>query len=286
MCRFINADRLIDDGAGLQGANLFQYCGNNPINNFDPTWQFVLTISACIAIGSVVIGSLAFGHTAATSYKYTGSVDWLGATINGVGWGLTAYTMGMSAYGIYCNYSYSTGKTPVTSVNIGNSSVPAYPPNDGFNATSRSSTLSPGSTLQRSGGIQGKFVAPVNTPVEKLSLPPDKINAPITYYTVLKPIQVQAGTAMPWFNQPGGGTQFLLPDSIANLQKTDILRFFQNEVTRCYLKNHGNIKQQALIETARFLALMFLILNGAILGKRRQLSIRYIIKNIPLMCLV
>lgn len=60
----------------------------------------------------------------------------------------------------------------------------------------------------------------------KLSLPPDKINAPITNYNVLKPIQVQSGTAMPWFDQPGGGTQFLLPDSISNLQKDGYLEIF------------------------------------------------------------
>ena len=34
---------------------------------------------------------------------------------------------------------------------------------------------------------------------------------------VLKPISVQAGTAMPWYGQPGGGTQFVLPNSIGNL---------------------------------------------------------------------
>lgn len=157
--RFINEDRLIDDGAGVQGTNLFIYCANNPVNNFDSTGQFVLTISACIAIGSIAIGALAFCHTAITSYNYTGSVDWLGATVNGLSWGLTAYTMGMSVYGVYCDYSYSTGKAPVTSVNFGKAPALAYPPNDGFNATPRNSTLSPGSTIQRSGGPQGRYVA-------------------------------------------------------------------------------------------------------------------------------
>lgn len=134
--------------------------------------------------------------------------------------------MGMSVYGVYCDYYYSTGKTPVTSVNVGKASAPVYQPNDEFNATPRSSTLSPGSTIQSSGGTQGKYVAPVNTPVTKLSLPPDKINAPITNYFVLKPIKVQSGAAMPWFGQPGGGTQFLLPDSISNLQRDGYLEIF------------------------------------------------------------
>jgi len=51
----------------------------------------------------------------------------------------------------------------------------------------------------------------INSPTafSSLSLPPDKIGAPVMNLEVLKPISVQAGTAMLWFGQPGGGTQFL-----------------------------------------------------------------------------
>ena len=99
-----------------------------------------------------------------------------------------------------------------------------YPPNDGFNATPRESVLDTGSKLQRIGGSSGVLVAPVNTPSSSLSLPPDKTGAPVMNLEVLCPIPVQAGTAMPWFGQPGGGTQFLLPDTIQNLIQNGSLK--------------------------------------------------------------
>ncbi|MBQ3196215.1 MAG: hypothetical protein IJB65_07090, partial [Clostridia bacterium] len=34
--RFLNADALVSTGQGILGNNMFAYCGNNPINRFDP----------------------------------------------------------------------------------------------------------------------------------------------------------------------------------------------------------------------------------------------------------
>ena len=41
---------------------------------------------------------------------------------------------------------------------------------------------------------------------------------------LLKPIEVKAGEIAPWFNQPGGGTQYMFNKSIEELIKTGILR--------------------------------------------------------------
>ena len=200
---------------------MFAYCKNNPCNLDDPTGEIAIT--TCILIGSAIIGTLAFTCTAVSSYERTGQVDWVGSLMTGLSWGLTTYTCGMSLYGTYCDYSYASGTTPVTNIGTSKATV-VYPPNNGFNSTPRDSLLMPGSKLQRTGGINGIFVAPINTPTPSLSLPPDKIGAPIINIQVLQPINVQAGTAMPWFNQPGGGTQFLLPASIGELQAQGIIR--------------------------------------------------------------
>ena len=34
--RFLNADGMVSTGQGLDGYNMFAYCGNNPVNSFDP----------------------------------------------------------------------------------------------------------------------------------------------------------------------------------------------------------------------------------------------------------
>ena len=36
ICRFVNADRFASTGQGLLGTNMFAYCGNDPVNKYDP----------------------------------------------------------------------------------------------------------------------------------------------------------------------------------------------------------------------------------------------------------
>ena len=55
MCRFLNADTLIDN-RGIITQNLFQYCGNNPVNNADLSGNL---FGAIVGIGLVVIGMVA-----------------------------------------------------------------------------------------------------------------------------------------------------------------------------------------------------------------------------------
>ena len=53
--RWINADSLLDN-RGIVSLNLFQYCGNNPVNNTDPNGNL---FGAVAGISLVIIGIIA-----------------------------------------------------------------------------------------------------------------------------------------------------------------------------------------------------------------------------------
>ena len=89
---------------------------------------------------------------------------------------------------------------------------PYFPPNGGFAHQPTQKTLPKGTLLQRTGGTNGRYVAPAGTPKEMLSLPYNTAQEYTSYYQVLKPINVLSGTALPWFGQIGGGTQYYLLD--------------------------------------------------------------------------
>ncbi|WP_052958837.1 MULTISPECIES: TNT domain-containing protein [Enterobacteriaceae] len=52
---------------------------------------------------------------------------------------------------------------------------------------------------------------------ESRALPLDTLNKPYKVYEVLAPIHADAGPAIPWFNQPGKGTQLELSEPISQL---------------------------------------------------------------------
>ena len=52
--RFINADAYVSTGQGVLGNNMYLYCGNNPVNVFDPTGQFGWFSLAAAVLGAVV----------------------------------------------------------------------------------------------------------------------------------------------------------------------------------------------------------------------------------------
>ena len=54
-------------------------------------------------------------------------------------------------------------------------------------------------------------------------LPPDKLGLTPDSYVIKKPLKVLAGQAAPWFGQPGGGTQYLLPKRIEALIRKGIM---------------------------------------------------------------
>lgn len=64
--------------------------------------------------------------------------------------------------------------------------------------------------IDRYGGPGGKFLSPAGTPFEQRALAPHSELEPYHKYQVLKSFSVQAGEIAPWFDQPGGGTQYYI----------------------------------------------------------------------------
>jgi len=83
--------------------------------------------------------------------------------------------------------------------------------------------LPPGSELDRFGGPDGNLTYVADTPYEERSLVPEWVNRPYHLYRVQRPIEVLSGVAIPWFNQPGGGSAFILPASVEELLAEGVL---------------------------------------------------------------
>ena len=89
-----------------------------------------------------------------------------------------------------------------------------WPPNNGFEGEPTTIELPVGTRIDRYGYETGRYLSPEGTPAEQRSLAPGTIDDPYNVYEVSKPFEVQSGPTAPWFNQPGGGTQYRLPMTV------------------------------------------------------------------------
>jgi hypothetical protein len=94
--------------------------------------------------------------------------------------------------------------------------LPGEPPLTLFRGK-RMIELEPGTEIDRFGDADGNLVYTAGTPFSERSLVPEWIDRPYHVYRVRQTFQVLTGAAIPWFDQPGGGTAFLLPDTIGDL---------------------------------------------------------------------
>jgi hypothetical protein len=74
-----------------------------------------------------------------------------------------------------------------------------------------------GTAVDRFGTPAGNVVYAARTPYANRSMPPDWINSGYHVYRLERPLRVVTGVAVPWFEQPGGGTAYILPRSIQDL---------------------------------------------------------------------
>ncbi|ECB9828304.1 DUF4237 domain-containing protein [Listeria monocytogenes] len=85
-----------------------------------------------------------------------------------------------------------------------------WPPDDGFVTGSQEvQNLSPGMRIDRYGTPDGSFLAPESDSFASRALAPHSENAPYYVYEVIDDFDITSGEIAPWFNQPGGGTQFI-----------------------------------------------------------------------------
>lgn len=103
-----------------------------------------------------------------------------------------------------------------------------WPPNDGF-LTSGRSTMVPGARLDRFGGDGGRFLAGEGTPFGARSLPSGAQNSQYSVFEVVRPFEVNAGPAAPWFGQPGRGLQYQPDVPVQNLIDDGFLRVIRRE---------------------------------------------------------
>lgn len=104
----------------------------------------------------------------------------------------------------------------------------------------RPTVLNPGETIDRFGPGFGRYASPPDTPYPERGLPPDNLydlrdpsrpgvspGDPLPSYhryEVVRPIPVWEGAIAPAMGQPGGGTQYYLPEAIVDLVNAGYLR--------------------------------------------------------------
>ena len=74
-----------------------------------------------------------------------------------------------------------------------------------------------GTVIDRLGGPEGNLTFASGTPFAHRSLPPDWQHRSHHVYRVLRPVPAVTGLAVPWFEQPGGGTGYVLARAIHDL---------------------------------------------------------------------
>ncbi|WP_368503173.1 T7SS effector LXG polymorphic toxin [Alkalihalophilus sp. As8PL] len=84
-----------------------------------------------------------------------------------------------------------------------------WPENNGFFKDPQTNTLEKSLKIDRYGEPSGSFFSEKGTPFEQRALAPHSSQSNYYSYEVKKPFKTLGGEAAPWFDQPGGGMQYI-----------------------------------------------------------------------------
>lgn len=99
-----------------------------------------------------------------------------------------------------------------------------WPANNGFAETAYDEILDAGTWIDRFGSDYGYYVSPAGTPYSMRSCAPGTEDRAYSIFVVKKSTDVQAGLIVSWFDEEGGGYQYLLPTSVMNLINSGNIR--------------------------------------------------------------
>ena len=125
----------------------------------------------------------------------------------------------------YNGVKYTKSNKTKETLYVDDSGYPVYPPDEGFRTGSKKVTLKEGVIVKRYGGIKGQFFTDKDEPFDNLALPYDESEYKLHKYMVTKDIpHVRRGSAIPWFDKHGGGTQFRTKKSVSDLLRYGFIK--------------------------------------------------------------
>ena len=74
--RFISADAFTSTGQGLLGNNMFAYCNNNPVCNYDPNGELAISLTVLGLIVGATLGAVIGGVAAYNAAEDSGAEGW------------------------------------------------------------------------------------------------------------------------------------------------------------------------------------------------------------------
>ena len=129
LCRWISPDSIeYLDSQSINGLNLYAYCGNDPVNRFDPTGHAFISVLVGLGIAALIgagIGAASYTAGQLIDYAITGDFEWswggfIGSTVGGaIGGAITFATAGIGGAFATMAGAFLSGAAMTSSTMIG-----------------------------------------------------------------------------------------------------------------------------------------------------------------------